>query len=49
MIPYLVGVFVLGIFVGICWRNIQIGSAAKNNTVITIDGIIYSVKRWDDV
>ena len=43
------GVFILGIFIGVCWRNSQIKSAAKNNTVVTIDGVIYSIKRWDNV
>jgi len=41
------GVFILGIFIGVCWRNSQIKSAEKNSTVITIDGRLYSVKKWE--
>jgi len=39
------GVFILGIFIGVSWRNSQIKSAEKNGTVITVDGNIYTVKK----
>ena len=45
MILYFVGVFILGIFIGISWRNSQVAGAAKNNTVIFVDGNIYVVKK----
>ncbi len=47
MILYFVGTFILGIFIGIGWRNHQVAKAAKNGTVITVDGIIYTVKRME--
>jgi len=48
MILYFAGTFILGIFIGISWRNSQVVRAAKNGTVITVDGIIYMIKRVTD-
>jgi len=48
MILYFAGIFAIGIFIGVCWRNFHIVRAAKNGTVITVDGIIYTVKRVTD-
>lgn len=47
MIPYIAIALVVGIFVGIGWRNFQVVRAVKNGTVLIIDGDIYSVKKED--
>ena len=47
MIFYFIGVLVMGIFIGKWLGDYQIIKAAKRNEVVVIDGLLYSVKRWE--
>lgn len=47
MILFIAAAFVVGILIGRAWRDINIQKAAKNGTVLTVEGELYSVKKED--
>ena len=45
MAIYVILIFGIGILIGRWWKDYQIVRAAKNGTVLTVDGEIFSVRK----